>query len=529
MVDYIKNDTGITLVSLVITVIVMLILAGVSLSMVVGENSVIKQAQRASFMQEVTKLKEELETEFLGQDAKFYAENLKHLDRTTITYGGANMKKLIPSIKPEFYDKYMILRGELYYIGDDDFLLSVCADQNYKTKPADMSVEEFVKYVEGAAMEEIVKKMAGINNVTGIGEPLAKKMATAGFGSSDSSWKIITEVVNGENVATYADGWYYVPAETDVPDIGKVRYSYIINYDTRKAVRFTDNHVILSSSGNLAVDDNLVFNADPTNMDGSPTSWGGAQLFGFPAEASNEPNPVSGWTKSSLNFDGVDDYLQYKLPEDEDYFKTEGITIEFYGYLNNSLGYSTISFYKGYEDGASESFKHTLSNVKSSEAKCEIPNDILHISGVYTTSTDSGGTAQCPNWGCDFHIKLDNKPHNGDIFVTYVLNKNGEYKVYIDGELEYEDKWNDAYAAQYNAHLINNSYPIQLGVKYRGADRLFAKQKIYSLRIYDQLLTPTEVEANYKATTSYHNILVKGEDVGNNNTGGEDFEDVFEK
>ena len=77
--------------------------------------------------------------------------------------------------------------------------------------------------------------------------------------------------------------------------------------------------------------------------------------------------------------------------------------------------------------------------------------------------------------------------------------------------------------------MINNSYPIQLGVKYRGADRLFAKQKIYSLRIYDQLLTPTEVEANYKATTSYHNILVKGEDVGNNNTGGEDFEDVFEK
>ena len=39
-----KNNTGITLVSLVITIIVMLILAGVSLSMIMGDNSVLLQA-----------------------------------------------------------------------------------------------------------------------------------------------------------------------------------------------------------------------------------------------------------------------------------------------------------------------------------------------------------------------------------------------------------------------------------------------------------------------------------------------------
>ena len=57
----IKRNKGITLVSLVITIIVMLILAGVSLSMVTGEGSVIAQAIKASELQEMAAKKEELE------------------------------------------------------------------------------------------------------------------------------------------------------------------------------------------------------------------------------------------------------------------------------------------------------------------------------------------------------------------------------------------------------------------------------------------------------------------------------------
>ena len=53
-----KNNTGITLVSLVITIIVMLILAGVSLSMIMGDNSVLKQASKATISQELSKIKE---------------------------------------------------------------------------------------------------------------------------------------------------------------------------------------------------------------------------------------------------------------------------------------------------------------------------------------------------------------------------------------------------------------------------------------------------------------------------------------
>ena len=43
-----KNEKGITLIALIITIIVLLILAGVSISMVVGENGVLNRAQEAS-------------------------------------------------------------------------------------------------------------------------------------------------------------------------------------------------------------------------------------------------------------------------------------------------------------------------------------------------------------------------------------------------------------------------------------------------------------------------------------------------
>ena len=114
MKNKIKKEQGITLVSLVITIIVMLILAGVSLSMVTGDSSVLKQAQKTAFMQEMAGYKEELESEILGKSAEYYAKNLKHLDKTTITLAGNYMKEYIPSMKDEDIKDYMIVKGELY-------------------------------------------------------------------------------------------------------------------------------------------------------------------------------------------------------------------------------------------------------------------------------------------------------------------------------------------------------------------------------------------------------------------------------
>ena len=56
-----KEKRGITLIALIITIIVLLILAGVTISMVVGDNGVLTQAQKASIETNIASEKEAIE------------------------------------------------------------------------------------------------------------------------------------------------------------------------------------------------------------------------------------------------------------------------------------------------------------------------------------------------------------------------------------------------------------------------------------------------------------------------------------
>ena len=51
-------QNGITLIALVISIIVMLVLAGVSLNATIGDNGIITQAQNATYLQDCAKLEE---------------------------------------------------------------------------------------------------------------------------------------------------------------------------------------------------------------------------------------------------------------------------------------------------------------------------------------------------------------------------------------------------------------------------------------------------------------------------------------
>ena len=60
-----KKQAGITLIALVISIIVMLILAGVSLNATIGDNGIITQAQNAMYMQSVAALEEFMQQQYL--------------------------------------------------------------------------------------------------------------------------------------------------------------------------------------------------------------------------------------------------------------------------------------------------------------------------------------------------------------------------------------------------------------------------------------------------------------------------------
>ena len=84
-----KKQTGITLIALVISIIVMLILAGVSLNATIGDNGIITQAQNATYMQSVAVLEEFLQTEYV----KYYDEVEKYDNKLDGLINEPNTKK----------------------------------------------------------------------------------------------------------------------------------------------------------------------------------------------------------------------------------------------------------------------------------------------------------------------------------------------------------------------------------------------------------------------------------------------------
>ena len=64
----VKKAKGITLISLVITIIILLILAGVTLSLTLGDNGIITQAQKAKEAQEIAAIKEDFQLAILDKE-----------------------------------------------------------------------------------------------------------------------------------------------------------------------------------------------------------------------------------------------------------------------------------------------------------------------------------------------------------------------------------------------------------------------------------------------------------------------------
>ena len=62
-----KEKRGITLIALIITIIVLLILAGVSISLTVGDNGVLKNAMVASEKTEIESEREMIQTEYVSK------------------------------------------------------------------------------------------------------------------------------------------------------------------------------------------------------------------------------------------------------------------------------------------------------------------------------------------------------------------------------------------------------------------------------------------------------------------------------
>lgn len=75
-----KNQKGITLVALVVTIIVLLILAGVSLSLVAGSDGILGKATNAVDKHQIATIKEKIELKIAEEVENFY--EAKYVDRS---------------------------------------------------------------------------------------------------------------------------------------------------------------------------------------------------------------------------------------------------------------------------------------------------------------------------------------------------------------------------------------------------------------------------------------------------------------
>ena len=117
--ERLKINKGITLVALTITIIVLLILAGVSVVGIKGNNGILNRSEIAKLATELTGYNEELKQWKASRELKEtnFQDDTVVAGRTKLSYNGkqvdGNIKTILPDLPDKYLDKVEIIKGEL--------------------------------------------------------------------------------------------------------------------------------------------------------------------------------------------------------------------------------------------------------------------------------------------------------------------------------------------------------------------------------------------------------------------------------
>ena len=146
--NFIKNVNGITLIALIITIIVLLILAGVAISAVVGDNGILNQATRAADEYSKAGVQEKVETILVDYTSKRYTgENpdLANMYRKELQVGVAENEDGTYSF---LYNGFQVVTNENEVISIEEFNLTVD-----KTYPSVALMKADTELIEGQLVQ----------------------------------------------------------------------------------------------------------------------------------------------------------------------------------------------------------------------------------------------------------------------------------------------------------------------------------------------------------------------------------------
>ena len=165
---YIRESelSGITLLALVVTIIVLLILAGVTISTINSNNGVLTQAKKATITSDLSKYKEEVElykaskqiegTEKKIADGKRFEAtslNASYLENSLVYNTKENSENgdittIIPDLKKDYHDgkrdngEISVTNGQMVFKSTNDELYKIAQDLGIEVDPYNVKIEK---------------------------------------------------------------------------------------------------------------------------------------------------------------------------------------------------------------------------------------------------------------------------------------------------------------------------------------------------------------------------------------------------
>ena len=248
-----KDNYGITLIALIITIIVLLILAGVSMSALVGDNGIISNAQLSSVMTKFSGYKEDMEMKIFG-DSEVYASKDK-------------LKEYIPTLEEKDKDKFVIIKSKLLYIGTNE-LESEAAKKlglgggSSNSSNSESAIKEIQSIIDGViGLEDednskVPENVESQNTDTKDGA-IGIKLVDRETHLIDGKWNILIDYnKNNEETGRYESGYYWLKKGTtykiNEEDI-EFKNDYVVNYEKKEYQILSERIVNWNQNNVLAV------------------------------------------------------------------------------------------------------------------------------------------------------------------------------------------------------------------------------------------------------------------------------------
>ena len=228
----VKTEKGITILALVITVIVLLIIAGVTIASLTGDNGILINAQDAKLATELSKYQEELELYKVNktmEDANFEEETLTagktDLNYNTKSEEEGNIKTIITDITDEYFEKLEVIKGKLLINTQDKHEIKVAQRLGIEVNPYD--IRDGVLWSSNGnllLMDENTGSLTIPDSITAIGEgafsnveglktiiipPTVKRIEKNAFKSNTTLENVIIQERNGEGMEYIGDNAFY--------------------------------------------------------------------------------------------------------------------------------------------------------------------------------------------------------------------------------------------------------------------------------------------------------------------------------